>query len=348
MAGDPELAVASEESAPPSSHVKFQITSYPAQFTLEVLHSKLTASDPEIVIPEWQRGYVWKLRQASELIDSCLRGLPVPQVFLYRDPQTEELIVVDGNQRLRTIQGFFDGIFPGNKEEFSLVLPNAPWNKLTYEALSPSDRRSLKNFVLPATIIRQDTPKDDSSVFYIFDRLNTGGMQLTPQEVRNAVYRGDLIKLVAELNMHPSWRSLLGTTKPHNRMRDQELIIRFFALQERSDQYSKPMAEFLNSYTGDHRKMKQDQKDKFKDLFEETADRAHKALGDRPFRVGHALNVAVFDSVMVSLAKTGKTLSSADLKSLLENDEYKKLVSTATTDEESIKKRLALVAERCK
>jgi hypothetical protein len=345
---DTAVLVTSEEESRPSANVKFLISSYPAHFTIELLVAKMGGDQPEIEIPDWQRGFVWSLRQASELIDSCLRGLPIPQLFLYRDPKTESLIVVDGNQRLKTIQGFFEGVFPGNKREFALDLPNTPWNGLTFKTLGTKEKKGLKNYVLPATLIRQDSPKDDSSVFYIFDRLNTGGTQLTPQEVRNAVYRGDLNSLLHELNGDSSWRQLFGSTTPHNRMRDRELILRFLALNANLDKYEKPMDEFLNSYLGSGRTLSDTQKDQFSKLFRNVCGRALGALGPKPFRLKTALNVAVFDSVFVAMARSNRTPTKASFQRLLDKDgEYFKLVSKATTDADNIRKRIAIAEGAC-
>ncbi|MGH8615444.1 MAG: DUF262 domain-containing protein [Gammaproteobacteria bacterium] len=93
------------ESAPPD----YQISTYPADFTLEVLHLKWKADD--ILIPEFQRGFVWKQVQASKLIESFLVGLPVPAVFLYSERQSQKFFVIDGQQRLKSICYFFEGYY---------------------------------------------------------------------------------------------------------------------------------------------------------------------------------------------------------------------------------------------
>ena len=92
-----------EQSVP----VEYDITSYPADFTLEVLYQKWTNKPRQISIPNYQRGYVWSQNQASRLIDSFLMGLPVPSIFLYTDRHSESLLVLDGQQRLLTAFFFF-------------------------------------------------------------------------------------------------------------------------------------------------------------------------------------------------------------------------------------------------
>ncbi|MGH8655377.1 MAG: DUF262 domain-containing protein, partial [Gammaproteobacteria bacterium] len=93
------------ESAPPD----YQISTYPADFTLEVLHQKWKADD--ILIPEFQRGFVWKQVQASKLIESFLVGLPVPAVFLYCERKSQKFFVIDGQQRLKSIFYFIEGYY---------------------------------------------------------------------------------------------------------------------------------------------------------------------------------------------------------------------------------------------
>src|SRR5438094_9024770 len=90
------------ESSPPV----FEITAYPADFTLDGLDQKLKSGD--IKIPPFQRGFVWNLPQSSRLIESFMMGLPVPQIFLYTDEE-QKLLVVDGQQRLKTVSYFFEG-----------------------------------------------------------------------------------------------------------------------------------------------------------------------------------------------------------------------------------------------
>ncbi|MDP1695922.1 MAG: DUF262 domain-containing protein, partial [archaeon] len=86
----------------------YEIISYGADYTLSVLYEKLRNS--EIITPDFQRKYVWKIKQASKLVESFLLGLPVPGIFLAIDKPTGNLLVVDGQQRLKTIQAFRDGI----------------------------------------------------------------------------------------------------------------------------------------------------------------------------------------------------------------------------------------------
>jgi hypothetical protein len=102
---DTAAELADRQSSPP----RYEIATYPADFTLEMLKTKWDAQ--ELIIPPFQRQFVWSQAQASKLIGSFLVGLPVPAIFLYTDRGSERSLVEDGQQRLRTILYYFDGVF---------------------------------------------------------------------------------------------------------------------------------------------------------------------------------------------------------------------------------------------
>ena len=100
--------------------------------------------------------------------------------------------MIDGQQRLRTLQYFYRGIFEPDKREFALKGVTPEFEGVTYNSLKDHDRRRLDDSILHATIVRQETPSDDdSSIYHIFERLNTGGIPLNPQEIRATIYHGE-------------------------------------------------------------------------------------------------------------------------------------------------------------
>jgi len=190
-------------------------------------------------------------------------------------------------------------------------------------------------------------PEDDSSIFYLFERINTEGTALTPQEIRQAIYQGGLVELLAQLNETESWRSVYGPKSP--RLKDRELILRFFALYSGLESYERPMKEFLNRYFKASRDVDEGEAARLRDLFVATIDTVHGALGAKPFRPVNALNAAVFDSVMVGIAKRLEQGAISDLPALaraydglLNDSEFKDAYAKATSDKESVRKRLEL------
>ena len=254
----------------------YTISSYPTDPTLETLY--LRWQREEIEIPKWQRGWVWKHSQASKLVESFLLGLPVPGIFLYQETSSQHKLVIDGQQRLRTIFGFIEGKLP-DVSDFYLRDVDRRWEGKRYVDLSESDRIRFRDAVLRATVIEQTNPKDDSSMFHIFERLNTGGTHLNPQEVRNGAAHGSFNNLMLELNEFGTWREIFGKNEPDPRMRDVELVIRFCALRDASVAYSKPMKEFLNNYMKRHQCEKS--KEPTKGVFETTVKRVLDSLGPR-------------------------------------------------------------------
>ena len=223
------------------------------------------------------------------------------------------------------------------------------WEGQRFKELAESDRIRLRDSVLRATIVEQTDPEDNSSIYHIFERLNTGGTQLNPQEVRNSTAHGPFNDLMVELNNNADWRQVFGRPIPDPRMRDVELVVRFNALFEGSDSYSKPMKSFLNDFTKKHQSSTS--VEPFQSVFTTTVARVLAALGPRSFHVRRGINAAVFDSVMVAFARSDALPS--DMKSrwtkLLTNPSYDDLTRSSTTDVDTVKGRIdSLVKSLCR
>ena len=298
----------------------------------------------EIQIPLFQRGWVWNHTQASQLIESFLLGLPVPGIFLYRETSSHKLLVIDGQQRLRAAWGYFEGQLP-SVSDFYLRDVDPRWEGKRYKNLAEPDRIRLRDAVLRCIIVEQTIPDDISSVYHIFERLNTGGTHLNPQEVRNSAAHGPFNNLITELNRNQDWRLIFGRSIPDTRMRDVELIVRFFALLEDSEQYAKPMKTFLNDFMKKHQDETSEQP--YRDNFNKTAARVVAALGPRPFHVRRGLNAAVFDSVMIAFARSEKTPSDFNSRwdHLLDNPSYNDATRSSTTDVNTVKRRIDIAKE---
>lgn len=321
----------------------YDIVTYGADYTISVLYDKLEKN--EIIIPEFQRKYVWKLEQASKLIESFLLGLPVPGIFLAKEINTNNLIVVDGQQRLVTIRAFINNKFPITEQPFKLKDVKDKWKNKTYLDLDASDRKSFDDSILRATIIKQISPQDNTSIYHIFERLNTGGTSLQSQEIRNCVYHGKFNNLLHELNELPKWRRLYGKEESHIRMKDQELILRFLALHYNSEIYKKPMNEFLSKFMNDNKNSSDEKLEEYRKLFEKTISFVHDKIGWEAFRPNVVINVSAFDTIMFVVSKYLDKLRpdlKEQLRNLFSDEEFKYLISVRTTDEENVKKRLEL------
>ena len=284
---------------------RYEITSFGADFDVAGLVKRMGKGD--IFIPSFQRGYVWKLPEASKFIESVLLGLPVPGVFLAREQDTNKLLVIDGQQRLKTLQFFCMGVFnpkdtETNQRVFKLTKVSKRFEGLTYQTLPEPDRIQLDDYILHATVVKQESPSaDDTSIYHVFERLNTGGQKLKPQEIREAVYHGELMKLVDRLNLNTNWRSIYG--KPSPRLKDSELVLRFLAFYFNSEKYQRPLSEFLNQFALNHRNPPKEFMEQCEAKFNETIGVIFSAIGEIAFKPERTLNTAVCDSVMVAIAR---------------------------------------------
>src|SRR5690242_3394413 len=187
----------------------YSITSYGADYPVDGLVKRMEQAD--IIIPRFsvepedeqstvgfQRDFVWTKSQADRFVESLLLGLPVPGIFLVKEMNGKHL-VLDGQQRLKTLQSFYDGVFLG--KEYVLENVQEKWTGKTYKSLHADDRRRLDDSIIHATIVRQDEPTEDQSgIYLIFERLNSGGTFLQPQEIRVALYHGAFATLLGRLN----------------------------------------------------------------------------------------------------------------------------------------------------
>jgi len=329
---------------------QYAISSFGIDFDVEGLVRRLRKHD--VYVPPFQRNFIWSQRESSQFIESLLLGLPVPGVFLAKDRQSQRLMIIDGQQRLKSLQFFYDGYFrpdPKQKKQqvFDLVQVQPQFKGKTYESLEEDDQRRLDNAVIHATIVKQDSPEEqeDSSLYYVFGRLNSGGRKVTPQEIRSAIYNGELMDIVEKLNANPIWRKLFG--KQSERLKDQELILRFFALYHDGAEYARPMEEFINRFCRKHRHGPPKFLKQAEALFTTTIATAEKGLGVSAFRPSRSMNAAAFDSIAIGIARRlekGPILDFTTVKTayeaLLKNDLYIAATSRATADETNVVNRL--------
>jgi len=286
------------------------------------------------------------------LIESFLLGLPVPAIFLYTDSENIQL-AVDGQQRLKSIAYFFEGFFgpetKGKRPVFRLAGLNdkSPFLGKTYKDLEstlPAAYRKLNDAVLRAFVIKQLDPKDNTSIFYTFERLNTGGTLLKGQEIRNCVYAGPFNELLAEMNENFNWRKVYGRVESDKRQRDIELILRFLALRFNSDEYKRPMKDFLSEFMRINRKADEATLKQYSDAFARTSEAVFSHLGEKPFHIRTGFNAAVFDSVFLAFAASNTIPSDAAARyqKLKGNDAFLNVVTVHTTNEDAIRERLRI------
>jgi hypothetical protein len=326
---------------------RYAISSYGADYPVDGLVKRIR--DGAIYVPKFQREFVWDIKDASRFVESLLLGLPVPSIFLSKEWDTGKMLVVDGQQRLLSLRYFYDGIWGPSGKEFRLKGVQPEFEGRTYSALRDEDRRQLDDAILHAIVFKQDEPsEDESSIYEVFRRLNTGGKKLTPQEVRSAVHHSGRIRdLLYDLNHYPAWREIYGPED--GRMRDQELILRFLALLNEREKYQEPMVNFLNAYMGKNKDLGDKDTAQMTNSFYSAIDLLRNSIGEHAFRPARALNAAVFDSVMVGTATrlaigpvTNVRAFKESYEKLLTNQSFLDACGRGTASAERVRTRIEL------
>lgn len=261
--------------------------------------------------PGFQRGYVWDKARASRLIESVLLHVPLPLIYTAEEVDGRE-VVIDGQQRLTTFFSFIDGTFPKDGSIFKLTSLKilTELNSKSFKTLPDPVRRDFLKYTL--SIIKIGAKSHPDIRFEIFERLNTGSVSLSEQELRNCLHRGSLNDLLRELSEYQSFRNCLGITKSVPRMKDVEIVLRFIALYDQTYlNYNGRMKSFLNEFMSDRKNVAAEKCQNYRDAFRLACDLAWSVFGDKAFRrytIGAvqnkngmwetSINKALFDAVM--------------------------------------------------
>ncbi|WP_345860622.1 DUF262 domain-containing protein [Shewanella algae] len=337
MSEEWEVDVTEESEEQEQDVLSYQISSYPADITLKGYLDKW--DERQIVIPEFQRSYVWDQVKASKLIESFLLGLPVPGVFLYKDRKTNKLAVIDGQQRILSSIRFFKNEFDEKIFRLKNVLPK--WEGKTYSELDDSDRFQLNDTVLRATVVQQLDPDDHSSIYHIFERLNTGGINLNPMEIRKCVYFGELYSLLEELNEDENWRKLIVKPKADKRLRDVELVLRCLSLNDSWKTYEKPMKGFLNNFMAKMKGMNDEERaaelQKMRDSFCGVCEIIKSELPVKPFHLRGRINYAAMDSIYNAIAEIGNNgRLYRNYQTLIKDPDFVETATANTSDSKTL------------
>jgi len=340
-----------DETENESIDFRYVITSYGADYPVDSLMKRI--QDKVIFIPPFQRQFVWSMNEASKFIESLILGLPVPGIFLSKEKETNRLLVVDGQQRLLSLFFFYEGYF----QDTHFKLQNVQDDLLgrSYSTLKPSDRLRLDDSIIHATVVRQDEPDDsESSVYQIFERLNSGGRALKPQEIRACIYYGEFNELLSELVRYHSWRLIFGR-KSDIRLKEEELILRFLSLFYDRDNYEKPLKGFLNKFMSKNQNLNFVSKEDIEETFKKTFDFIVETLGNKPFRIKRNLSLGAFDAISIGVAerlKIGSIAKKSDFVEsynlLTENEEFISLVQGGTSDEKNVMSRIDMAVNAFK
>lgn len=346
-----------EEGEPePEEPVRFNVTSYGWDSDVEGLVKRLDRGD--VYTPGFQRGFVWTNPEKSRFIESLILGLPVPTIFLAQDGNSKRLNIVDGQQRLKTLQGYLRGKFVLSGKAIQADLAgryfSAEVAKSTRsKVLAEADARQLADSVIHAVVIKPDPGDNDAdmgheynrAIIQIFQRLNTSGRPLQSQEIRASIFHGSFDRMLREMNADDVWRSLFGPL--HSRLKDMEAILRFVALLENGDDYRSPMPRFLDDFMEENRAIDEKRSDELKSLFVAATALCVEARGEDAFKRAGTFLLSHFDAVMVGITQAIRKDPTLDAKFMadrwdrLESDaEFQWATSEFVNDTNRVKKRL--------
>ncbi len=356
---------------------QYDLTATPNDFNVLTISNFIQSG--AVKIPGFQRNYVWDIKRASKLIESLIIGLPVPQVFLYEEARNK-FLVIDGQQRLMSIYYFMVQRFPRKEKrpelrrifdengripaeileddkyfiKFNLRLPEklpgqpSKFAGLNYSTLgdykTSFELRPIRNI-----IVKQVSPQDDDSAIYeIFNRLNSGGMNLAPQEIRISLYHSDFYDMLYRVNTKVKWRKLLGLSEPDLHMKDIEILLRGFAMLLRGDSYKPSMVKFLNAFSKEAKRFSEQKVSSLESLFDSFLDSCGDLSEGAFYSSANRFSVTLFDAVFASVCRHAASnggrvtgvIQPSSLSKLKGDPEFSRAAESRTTDKTNVSARL--------
>jgi len=227
--------------------------------------------------PEFQRLHVWDNAKSSRLIESVLLEVPIPVIYLSEESDSK-YSVIDGQQRLNAFIKFLE-----NNLRVSGLTILAELSGKRFQDIPKNLQDKFENATIRIIEIRKESHPDVK--FEIFERLNTGAVQLNAQELRNCIYRGKYNELLKELSEDKDFLFLLGLKEPHYRMQDRELILRFFAFFHNTHlKYTPSMKHFLNKEMERYQNLTGSDEGELRKIFKKSVKMSKTVFGDKAFR----------------------------------------------------------------
>ena len=379
---EPDVPDEAEEQDDSYPIDQYNLVSSPNDFNTKTLVDFIDSG--VVIIPGFQRNYVWDIKRASRLIESIIVGLPIPQVFLY-EQAPNKFLVIDGQQRLMSIYYFVKERFPRREKladlrlmsggrssiptdvlsddeyfsDFLLTLPqNSPtqrnrFHRFRYSTLGEEYQTRFDLRTIRHIIVQQIQPEGDDAMYEIFNRLNSGGVNLTPQEIRRCMFDSKFYDMLYETNTQEEWRHLVGTNIPDAHMRDVEILLRGFAMLISGDSYRPSMVKFLNRFSQEAKAFDENFLEELRRLLSSFL----KSCQDLPADAFHSLNnrfsPMIFESVFVAACtepyRNNRTvkgkITNKSLTALKEDVDFRAATQRTTSRPANVDTRLARASE---
>lgn len=313
----------------------------------------MLASGQIKVSPAYQRKFRWKERQCSQFIESMMLGIPIPSLFMAtNEDSTWE--VVDGVQRLSTIVKFAGEAALRQQLQLNGQLILQELEKLTeFDSLTLddfSDSLKLHFLTRPIKVVTLNDKSDLIVRYDLFERLNTGGVALSAQEIRNCIYVGDFADQLEKWAAEPNFQTALKLTPLQQKdATAEECVLRFFAYMHRYKQFEHSVTEFLNRYMEDaSKKFDYAEGDAiFKKTFKAIARIFPQGIRRPGTRTTTPMNL--FEAVAVGAAlalQQNNRLHTAGLNAWMKSDELRGFTTGATNNRSAVKGRIEFCRDR--
>ena len=349
-----------EEEKEELSDISYNITSYGADYTVDGIVRRFRQGD--IFVPDFQRKPVWTWTQSSRFIESLLLGLPVPGIFLYKEKDSERMQIVDGQQRILSLEKFYPQE-EGSGTHDKLKGNHKPFLNKNYKNLRPESRRKLDNSILHATIFEQRSPENNcNSIYEVFGRINTGGTLLHSQEIRSCLYYGKLSYWLRDFNSrNEEWKKFLNYSKSSSH--NEELTLRIIALKQDLSSYSYPLKYFLNSFMESNRNPSDKWLDSIEKQIRYLSELATRYIDKKVFFRNHRIVPIIAEAILIGIWNRIEELEKNEISEtsfskpellqkaaakLLRDDEFQKLTKNKTTSPEAVKGRIEKATEAFK
>lgn len=307
--------------------------------------------------PDFQRAAdVWDNVKKSRLIESILLGLPLPSFYFSEDPVSHKLSIIDGLQRICAIRDFV------LKEEDPLKLEGLQFLKnfegFTFSQLERPEVKRIKSLKITMNTLRKGTPLDVK--YIIFQRVNTAGEPLTPQEMRHALNQGPAAIFIKELADMESFKKATNYSVKSKRMQDRDFVNRFVAFFIGYQDYMGDLDMFLNDKMGELNKMTSAQRDEIRISFNKAMECCYEIFKDDTFRKRYniadrrkPISKSVYDTLSVNIAWLSDEEQSLLLKNaeafksgmirLFNDKKFDSSISTGTGQKYNVEQRFTMV-----
>ncbi|MDR4314468.1 Uncharacterized conserved protein [Niallia circulans] len=373
-----EAANIENEENDPEFLEEVEVTTRGVDFSVRELVTML--KEEELITPKFQRELVWDKKRKSRFIESILLGFPIPGMF-FSEKGNHQLLIIDGQQRLGALKEFLNNELRISKSEQI----NPKWRGSLFKDLEPDYQRKVRTTNIRASVFRTLPEEEENNIalYGLFERINTGSVQLNAQEIRNAIYPSYFTEQVKEVVDNPIWKSAyknidLITAERidiDNRLHDQEIITRYFMLNDKyknesldSDiSFKKELTKFLLKMS----KIENEQIDRevkefliklnwlkdqgnflgflFRKPKEELMEKYKISLNVdeiEPFYKGKRFHTAIFEAIMTAIDAKELEKLSFDLKkylTLLQDQKFLEAITVHTNKFANINYRIETV-----